>query len=105
MRYATSMRPPFVEVVRNPRGAEGVAAYRGFNAGVRSAAAHHVPDIRARHRPRSESLRLPDRGAEQRAIPIIPDTGSFDVINMATLLFAPQPLAYFYCVINNKSVV
>src|ERR1039457_4412674 len=35
--------PAVRKVVRNPRGAEGVAAYRRLDAGARGAAAHHLP--------------------------------------------------------------
>jgi hypothetical protein len=48
-----------------------VAAYCGFNIGFKSTAAHHVPDIGARHRARAEFLRLTNRanrGAEQRPL-------------------------------------
>src|SRR5216683_2595455 len=38
------------EVISNPGRAEDVAAYRGFNSGVGSTAARHVPDIGARYR-------------------------------------------------------
>lgn len=37
--------PAVRQIVRNPRGAEGVAAYRGFNPRIGSAAAHDVPDM------------------------------------------------------------
>jgi len=38
--------PPSVrQIIRNPRGAEGVAAYRGFNARIGSTATHHAPHI------------------------------------------------------------
>ena len=35
------------EIVRYPCRPERMAAYRGFNTGIRSAATHHLPDIRA----------------------------------------------------------
>jgi hypothetical protein len=48
-----------------------VAAYRRLNSRIGSTATHHVPDIRAGHRPRPEFLSLADRGAEQRPLAII----------------------------------
>jgi len=71
--------PAVREVVRNPRGPEGVAAYRGFNPGTSSTAAHHVPDIRARHRPGPKLLFLAERGPEQRPLAVISDTRRLDV--------------------------
>src|ERR1017187_2110294 len=61
------------QVICYAGGAEGVAAYRGFNSRIGSATAHHVPDIRTRHRPRPELLRFSERGAEQRPLAIIGD--------------------------------
>src|ERR1039457_4205546 len=67
------------QVICYAGGAEGVAAYRGFNSRIGSAAAHHVPDIRARHRPRPKPLCLADSGPEQRPLAIIRDTSRLDV--------------------------
>ncbi len=71
--------PAVRQVVRDPGRAERVTAYRGFDAGVRSAAAHHVPDILARHPPRPELFGFPDRDAEQRPLGIAGDAGLGDV--------------------------
>jgi hypothetical protein len=71
--------PAVGQVVRNPRGAEGVAAYPSFNAGVGSTAADHVPDIRARHCAPAECLCLADRGAEQRAIAVAAEACRLDI--------------------------
>src|SRR5208282_1544568 len=60
--------PAVRQVVRNPGRAESVTAYRGFNARIGSAAAHHVPDIGARYRPRPEFLGFADGSAEQRPL-------------------------------------
>jgi hypothetical protein len=46
---------PVRQVVRNPRGAEGVAAYRGFNSRIGSTAAHPAPDIPAQQRRAGEN--------------------------------------------------
>jgi hypothetical protein len=54
------------EVVRNPRGAEGVAPYWRSDSGARGTVAHHVPDIRARHGLVRKSAGPADHGAEQR---------------------------------------
>ncbi len=70
MRCAASNAPAIREVVRNPRGAEGVAAYRRFNSRIASTAPDHGPDIGARHRRAGEFFRLADRGAEQRPLAI-----------------------------------
>ena len=58
MRCARLNAPAVSQIVRNAGGAEGVTAYCGFDAGVRSAAAHHVPDIGAQYRSPSEFLSL-----------------------------------------------
>lgn len=49
---------------RNPRGAEGVAAYRGFNSLIGNTAAHHSPDILARHGERGKLLGFADGRVE-----------------------------------------
>ena len=67
------------QVVRDPRGPEGVAADARLDAGVGRAAAHHVPDILARHPPRPELFGFPDRDAEQRPLVIAGDAGLVDV--------------------------
>jgi hypothetical protein len=56
-----------------------VAAYRGFNSRIGRTAAHHAPDIRARHCPRPELFFLAEGGPEQRLLAIIRDTRRLDV--------------------------
>src|SRR5271165_453342 len=70
----------FIHLRQNNAGcAESVAAYRGFNSRTGSTAADHVPDIRARHGFDRKSAGLADRGAEQRPLSIIRDTGHLEV--------------------------
>src|SRR5437764_290953 len=71
--------PAVRQVVRNPRGAESVAAYRSLDAGIAGTASHHLPDIGARQRPRPEFLCLADRGAEKRPFAIVREARRFDV--------------------------
>jgi len=101
--------PAVRQVVRNSRGAEGVAAYRRCNSRIDGTAAHHVPDIRARHRPRPELIFLAKRGPEQRPLAIIRDTRRLDVgveiffqlvmagqfIDFAVFLAEAEPPAFF----------
>jgi hypothetical protein len=49
---------------RNAGGAEAVAVYWGFNSRIGDTAAHHAPDILARHGRRGKLFRFADGRAE-----------------------------------------
>jgi hypothetical protein len=57
--------PAVRQIVRDAGRAERVAAYRGLNARVGSTAAHHIPNIRARHHARPEFLGFADSGLKE----------------------------------------
>ena len=67
------------QVIRNPRGAEGVAPYRGFDSRIRNTAAHHAPHILARHGKRRKLFGFADGRAEQPRPAVVLDASRFNV--------------------------
>jgi hypothetical protein len=58
------------QVIGYRRGAKSVTAYRRLNAGVRSTAADHVPNVRARHCLACNGAGIPV--ARFRSLPLLP---------------------------------
>ena len=114
MRCAISMLAAVGQVVGDAGGAEGMAADRGFQPGIGSAAPHHVPDIGARHcaRPRVfPSCRCAARNSgplRSSPMPAAVDIGvqiGFQLvmaghfIDLAVFLAQAQPPAFFLRII------
>ena len=92
--------PAIREVVRYPRGAEGVAAYRGFNPRIGSTAADHAPDIHAQHRPVRELGPAQLVNATFDANGLLPTT-----LAGTSVLIAGQPVSLLYTSASQVAVI